>query len=174
MSVLVDQKTISSPILYTCNTTKYPKPPYIPSNGRFSAQTSVLCDITMDRGFHNVCRFCTWEGKRFTLLGEVCRKSGWRVVFETKRKGDRMMHNMGPWHLNGNVSSFQEGYNCPAPTTAQESQVRVAMQACYAQVHKASFPSLSDAKRLCSGWFCSATHSLCKQPSTACTGEETL
>lgn len=77
-----------------------------------------------------------------------------------------MTHNMGPWNLNGNVSSFREGYNYPAPTTARESQVRVAMQTCFdGQVHKAlvSFPSVSDAKRLCSGWFCSATRSLTLQ-----------
>lgn len=141
----------------------------------------IFCSNLCPLWHHNEQRFSSrllflhMRGQKIYFFGEgVCRKSGWRVVFETKRKGERMMRNMGPWHLNGNASSIQGGYNCPAPTTAQESQVRVAMQACYAQVHKASFPSLSDAKRLCSGWFCSATHSLCKQPSTACTGEETL
>lgn len=58
----------------------------------------------------------------------------------------------------------------------EEFKVPVAMQACFnAPVHTAliRLPSLPDAKRLCSGWFCSAIHSLCRQPSTVCTGEET-
>lgn len=74
-----------------------------------------------------------------------------------------MMLNMGPWNLNGNTSSFQEGFYCPAPTMTQEFHVRVAMQTCFnAQVHTAlvSLPPVSDAQRLCCGWFCSATHSL--------------
>lgn len=94
MSVLVDKKTISGPILYTCNSTKYPNPPNTSTNGRVCPPVVGFSKEEKKRGFVLVCCwsscFCSnfhfWTLSAFSELGGEPMPfvtSQWTEVFIT-------------------------------------------------------------------------------------------